>query len=77
MQITFHKSLKQKLYHALRPKIANRNCPFCDEPVTAKNLGGAFWYKGEFRFMHRNIVCLIGYAGYWRRLKGLGKPRRK
>lgn len=41
MNITFDKALKQMVFNALRPSVKNRNCPFCDEPVRAKNFAGA------------------------------------
>ena len=64
MNITFDKALKQMVFNALRPSVKNRNCPFCDEPVRAKNFAGAFHYHDEPRFLHRSITCLIAYAGY-------------
>lgn len=77
MQITFDKTLKQQVYNALRPRVHNRDCPFCEKPVTAKNFAGAIHYKGAPRFMHRSIFCLFGYVDYERRLKKLAKVATK
>ena len=66
MIITFDKSAKQLVYNMLRPKVANRDCPFCGVPVAAKNFAGAIEYKGDPRFMHGSIICLMGYTDYLR-----------
>lgn len=65
MTITFDKGAKQIVYNLLRPKVKNRDCPSCNEPVTAKNFGGAFHIDGVPRFVHRNFVCLLDMAEHF------------
>lgn len=59
MNITFDKSLKQRVWQAVSRKIENKTCPFCGVKMSGKNFAGAAWVNEEFRAFDGNIVCLI------------------
>lgn len=60
LQVTFDKTAKQFVYNSLRSLIKNRNCLACNEPVTARNFGGAV-NTDEYgmRYIHKNFICLL------------------
>lgn len=62
MNITYDKSLKQRVFQAVLPKLYNDMCPFCGTVITGKNFAGAAWVDQEFRAFDGNIVCLISLS---------------
>lgn len=59
MTITFSKELRQRVWHLLRPQIADQTCPFCHVDITGKNFAGAAFIQGEFRAFDGNFICLL------------------
>jgi hypothetical protein len=62
MNITYDKSLKQRVWQAVNSKIADKTCPFCKVKITGKNFAGAAWINDEFRAFDGNIICLIALS---------------
>lgn len=65
MNITFDKSLKQRVFQLVRSSLHDKDsphCPFCDNPVRAKNFAGAALINGQLRAFHGNFFCLLGYV---------------
>lgn len=62
MQITFDKSLKQRIFHSIRRRLEDTHCPFCNTKITARNFAGAAWIHGHFRAFDKSLPCLLGYV---------------
>lgn len=63
MNVTFDKSLKQRVWQAIQPQLYNDMCPFCGVVITGKNFAGAAWIYKEFRAFDGSLPCLLELAG--------------
>lgn len=64
MNITYDDSLAKDLYAVFVDDLKDLTCPFCNEVCTEDNFGGVIKFDDGMRLIHKDVMCLMGYAKY-------------